>query len=125
MLVKLLALVGAGLLLAGCASQNGEDLLGTGPLPVPACDTSPVTYALTIAPLLQQNCSSCHNSGLASGGLNVGSYAQVKNVAANGQLLGTVGHEPGFPAMPQGGAKLSDCAIGQLRQWVAAGSPNN
>lgn len=124
MLIKLLTLASAGLLLSACASQNGEDLLASGGLPAPTCDTSHVTYAGTVAPLLLQ-CSSCHGSSLPAAGFSVGSYAQVQAKAANGQLLGTLNHDPGFPAMPQGGAKLSDCDLAKLRQWVAAGAPNN
>jgi mono/diheme cytochrome c family protein len=125
MLIKLVFLAGASLLLSACTSQNGEDLLASGGVPAPACDTAHVTYAGTIAPLLQQQCSSCHGGSLPEAGFAVSSYAQVRAKAANGQLLGTVNHDPGFPAMPQGGAKLSDCDLTKLRQWVAAGAPNN
>ncbi|MVN74974.1 hypothetical protein GO988_01400 [Hymenobacter sp. HMF4947] len=125
MLIKYLLVASAACLLGACASQNGEDLYAASPLPAPSCDPGPVTYALTVAPLLQQQCTRCHNSTQLASGLNLSLYAQVKAVATNGSLLGTVNHDPGFPAMPQGGAKLSDCDIGHLRQWVAAGAPNN
>lgn len=121
----LLLVAGATLLLPACTSQNGEDLLASGGLPVPVCDTAHVTYAGTIAPLLLEHCSNCHSSGLPLGGFSVGSYAQVHAKAANGQLLGTLTQAPGFPPMPQGGAKLSDCDLAKLRLWVAAGAPNN
>jgi hypothetical protein len=55
----------------------------------------------------------------------VSSYAQLQAKAANGQLLGTLNHDPGYSPMPKGGAKLSDCDLAKLRQWVAAGTPNN
>ncbi len=125
MVVKHLILLSAALLLGACTSQNGEDLLQAGGLPAPSCDTTQVTYAGTIAPLLQQHCSSCHGGSQPASGFNVSSLAQVQRVAASGQLLGTVNHDPGYPAMPQGGAKLSDCDLTHLRRWVAAGAPNN
>lgn len=123
--IKLLTLASVALLLGACASQNGEDLLASGGLPVPACDTAHVTYAGTVAPLLQQQCSGCHGGSQPAAGFAVGSYAQVRAKAANGQLLGTLNHDPGYPPMPQGGAKLSDCDLAKLRQWVAAGALNN
>ena len=124
MIAKLL-LLGAVLLLSACTSQNGEDLAGDNPLPTPSCDTSHVTYARTVAPLLQQNCSRCHGSARASGGVNLSTYAQVRAVAADGRLLGVVNHDPGYDPMPQGAPKLSDCDLSQLRQWVADGMLDN
>ena len=125
MAAKLLLLAGAALLLGGCASQNGEDLLARGPLPVPSCDTTRVTYAATVAPLLLQNCGGCHGNGVALGGVALGSYAQVKTVANSGRLLGAVDHAPGYSPMPKGGAQLSACDRAKLRIWVQAGALNN
>ncbi len=125
MLAKLLLVIGAVLALSACVSQNGEDLAGDSPLPVPSCDTSHVTYALTVAPLLQQNCSRCHSSAFASGGVDLGTYAKVRTLATDGRLLGVVNHAPGFDPMPQGAPKLSDCDLNQLQQWVADGALNN
>ncbi len=39
--------------------------------------------------------------------------------------MGSVDHLPGYPAMPKGGTKLSDCKLTQIRKWIAAGAPNN
>ena len=125
MFIKALTLVSATLLLGACTSQNGEDLLASGGTPAPACDTTHVTYAGTIAPLLQQSCSSCHGGSQPAAGFAVGSYTQVQAKAANGHLLGTVNHDPGYSPMPKGAAKLSDCDLAKLHQWVAAGAPNN
>ena len=55
MRATLFLLAGAVLLLGSCTSQNGEDLLASGatvPAPGPSCDTTRVTYAATVAPLL-------------------------------------------------------------------------
>jgi mono/diheme cytochrome c family protein len=125
MLAKLLVLAGATLLLSGCASQNGEDLLVSGPLPVPSCDTTRITYAATVAPLLLQNCGGCHGNGVALGGVALGNYAQVKAVAGTGRLVGAVDHAPGYSPMPKGGAQLSVCDRTKLRLWVQAGALNN
>lgn len=124
MRIKLvLLLLSGGLWLAACASENGEDQLGTDP--APTCDTANVTYALTVTPLLQGNCIACHNSSLPSGNVNLSTYAGVRTVALNGRLVGTISHAAGFPAMPQGAAKLPDCDISKIRKWVTDGALNN
>lgn len=123
---KIRGLFGLMVLLGACTSQNGEDLLaGAGPAPAPSCDISHVTYVLSVGPLLQQNCARCHDSALASGGVDLSSYAKVRTLAATGLLLGVVNHDPGFAPMPQGAPKLSDCELAQLRQWVAGGILND
>jgi mono/diheme cytochrome c family protein len=126
MLAKLLVVASAAFLLGACTSQNGEDLLAApGPLPTPSCDISHVTYTLTVAPILQQNCGRCHGGTAGAGGVDITAYAKVKAIAADGRLLGTVNHDPGFSPMPKGGAKLSDCDISKLRKWVDDGALNN
>jgi hypothetical protein len=52
-------------------------------------------------------------------------YARVKTVADNGKLMGVITHANGFPQMPKGGNKLSDCNIAKIKKWVDAGAPNN
>lgn len=127
MRANLLLLAGAVLLLGSCTSQNGEDLLASGALPAPgpSCDTTRVTYAATVAPLLLQNCGNCHANGAAFGGVNLGTYAQARAVATSGRLLGSVNHASGYSPMPRGAAQLSVCDRAKLRLWVAAGAPNN
>jgi hypothetical protein len=122
---KLLPLLGFGFLLMACASENGEDQTSNTPTPTPTCNTANVTYALTVAPLLQKSCTSCHNSNFASGGVNLSTYATVRTVALNGRLVGSINHDAGFRAMPQGGSKLPDCDISQVRKWVTDGALNN
>ena len=89
-----------------------------------SCDTNSFTYSGTIAPMMQQYCTGCHNSASAPGG-SLTDHASVKNAAVSGKLAGTISHTAGFSPMPQGGAKLPDCKITQVRKWVAAGAPNN
>ncbi|UOG74114.1 hypothetical protein MTX78_18580 [Hymenobacter tibetensis] len=121
---KLLLLLSAGLVFSACASENGEDQVADAP-PTPTCNTANVTYTLTVAPLLQKSCTSCHNSNFASGGVNLSTYARVRTVALNGRLIGSVNHEAGYSPMPKGGTKLPDCDISQLRKWVEDGAIEN
>jgi hypothetical protein len=89
------------------------------------CDTSSFTFSAKIQPMLNQYCTGCHSGPTPSGGIALNSYAGTKLVVDRGRLLGAIRHQPGFSAMPQGGAKLSDCQIRLFEKWVGAGAPNN
>jgi Planctomycete cytochrome C len=89
------------------------------------CDTATFTYAAAIVPLINSNCKGCHNPGFLSGGLDLTSHANVRTIALNGKLMGSVDHLPGFSPMPKGTAKMSDCKITQIRKWITAGALNN
>ncbi len=92
------------------------------------CDTTNVTFSKSVAPLLSQQCLSCHsNSTALSYGANIKleNYTDVKNYATNGQLLGAVIHKTGYSPMPKGASKMTTCKTSTIRIWVNAGSPNN
>ena len=107
--------------LLACSDDNEEDI---GPQPQ-QCDTSTVTFASTVTPILSANCYSCHKSSIAEGGVMLDTYAGVKKEVDEGYLIGVITHAPGFQPMPKGGSKLSDCNIAKIRKWVDAGAPNN
>ncbi|MCB0806299.1 MAG: hypothetical protein KDC05_10910 [Bacteroidales bacterium] len=90
-----------------------------------ACDTTNVTYAGTIAPIMAANCNSCHNSGLANGGVITESYDGLKIVADNGRLEGAVFHQSGYSPMPQNLPQLPDCELTKIKIWIDAGAINN
>jgi len=89
------------------------------------CDTTTITFSAAVVPIINTNCKGCHNPNFLSGNLDLTTYANVKVIALNGKLMGSVDHLPGFPAMPKNATKLSDCKITQIRKWIAAGSLNN
>lgn len=87
------------------------------------CDsTADSTYANSIRYIMAYNCTSCHNNSSASGGISLESYEDVVKQAQNGNLMGTVEHQNGYNAMPLG-AKIPDCQIEKLRQWINANYP--
>ncbi len=88
------------------------------------CDTNSFTYSGAIAPLMQVYCTGCHNATSAPGG-SLADYNSVRVAAVNGNMIGDISHLSGYNAMPQGGAKLAECQILQIKKWVAAGAPNN
>ena len=103
-----------------CTKENEQEL-GTGVV----CETSNMTYAANIQPILQSFCYGCHGRGLSQNGINFDTHAGVKAVADNGKLVGAISHASGFVAMPQSAPKLSDCNINRIKAWVIAGAPNN
>ncbi|RYU84247.1 hypothetical protein [Hymenobacter persicinus] len=108
--------------LGSCTYDNAEDLLARQPVP---CDLTAITYTGSISPLLDRNCRSCHNASLLNGNVNLEGYAQAKRYADNGLLVGVTSHAAGFKPMPQNAPKLPECDVNRIRQWVAAGAPNN
>lgn len=110
------------LVLASCYRDNEQDLYPT----QGSCDTNGVTYANTVAGLLQANgCITCHSGPAPSGNLSLSNYSAVRTVALNGKLYGAINHSSGFSPMPQGGAKMSTCNISRIKAWIDAGSLNN
>jgi mono/diheme cytochrome c family protein len=89
------------------------------------CDTTTVTFNVTVHPIIKTNCESCHSGSSAGGGVQLVSYDDIKASAASGRLMGTIRHEQGYSAMPKGGNKLSDCDIAKLDKWIAESMKNN
>jgi cytochrome c553 len=89
------------------------------------CDTSgTMSYSLQIVPILHSGCTqSCHNG--TGAGHDMTSYAAVNGDALSGTLYGSVSWDGSAQAMPQNGAKLSDCDIIKIKKWISAGAPNN
>jgi hypothetical protein len=90
------------------------------------CDTTNVTYSVTIVSILSNNCYSCHSSNTAaSSGNNIrlDSYAEV--AARNVNISGSINHTGTFSPMPKNGGKLKACSINQFDIWVRKGMVNN
>lgn len=127
--------MGSMLLFALSCSKDSEDNANNPPGNPPGggggggntCDTTNRQYAAHVVPILSANCYSCHgtNSNGGSGGITLQGYANIRPYATNGTLIGVITHAAGFPAMPQGGAKLSDCNINVIRSWINNGAQNN
>ena len=118
---KTLLLLATGILILSGCYYNKEDLLyGSN------CDTTNVTYSLTITGLLNNyGCLGCHVGGNPSGGINLETHANVKTVVDNGRLFGAITHSSGFKPMPDGAAKMNPCDINKIKAWIDAGAPNN
>lgn len=116
------------MLMVSCSKDNeaavnpGNDTTGTGGN---TCDTVNMKYTANVLPIISGNCYGCHGNGASAGGVSLDSYAKLKTQADNGNLLGVITHASGFPAMPLGGTKLSDCNINIIRSWINHGTLNN
>jgi hypothetical protein len=90
-----------------------------------ACTVTNPTYSGIIQPLIANKCPTCHSPAVLSGGINLTDYAGVKAAAAAGKLYGALSWAPGFPLMPKGGAKLSECNLSLIKKWIDLGMQNN
>lgn len=90
------------------------------------CDTAgTVSYSLKVAPLLSNQCYSCHGTAGGSGGINMANYANDKAIAVNGKLYGSISHAAGYFPMPKGAAQMTACQLATIKKWIDAGAPNN
>ena len=90
------------------------------------CDTTNVTFSVTIVSVLNNNCYSCHSNATAtSTGSNIPleNYADVVTMSA--RIIGSVKHIGSFSPMPKNGGKLKACSINQLDIWIRNGMLNN
>ncbi len=82
-------------------------------------DTTSITYALTIAPMLAANCTTCHTTG--GDAPNLTTYA---NVFANKDKVKARAVDGTPTPMPSAGLMSLDNR-NKLAAWIAAGAPNN
>ena len=116
-------------------------------LPGAAFAADPVSFAKDIAPILKNNCATCHLTGQEAGGMALypgKAYEFLVNVPSQESKLLRV--KPGAPdksyliaklmgthldaggsgtRMPFGAPPLPDQTIQLIRDWIAAGAPNN
>lgn len=107
------------MVILACTKEN-ETSLGNG-----TCDTLSMSFSTSIQPIFNAYCISCHNPTTFSGGQDLTNYEGAVHATENGKLLGVINHATGFPPMPQGAAKLSDCSIAQITAWINQGMLNN
>lgn len=117
---RLLIILASSMLVISSCSKDNEADQGNN-----TCLTTAMSFSTNIQPILNANCTSCHNSSNLSGGQNLTTYAGVVAATDNGKLLGVINHSSGYPAMPQGSAKLSDCNIAKITAWISQGKLDN
>lgn len=107
-----------------CTYHNLDDLSTT-------CDTTNVTYAAVVQPILQANCYECHSQGNApafGGSVDLETFALLSawtTGGSNSRLLCNIQFSNACNPMPKGGTKMSDCNISKVELWILDGAPNN
>ena len=110
----------AMLAIPACYYDNEEELYPQG-----ECNTTNISFAQDIVPIIQQQCYVCHSSAANQGNITLEGHANFVTYAQNGRLLGAINHQSGFVPMPQNAPKLNACNIAKIEAWVAAGALNN
>jgi len=107
---------------SGCYYDSQEFLYPQ----ITPCDTTNVTYTLSVKPIIY-DCLGCHSNSNASslgGNFKLENYADVKLRADDGKLLSSIKWTSSFN-MPKNSAKLESCKIIIIEKWIGAGAPNN
>lgn len=100
-----------GLVLNSCEQ---DELPPTKPI-TSSCDTNNVTYDLVIKPILEKNCTSCHNDAFSGGRVNLSNYTNAQITAVSGKLINSF----------SGSMKSyinDECEIVKIKAWVNQGS---
>jgi hypothetical protein len=123
--IKYILIMGGFLLaMAGCYYDHADLVYpqtNTG-----TCVLTNITYSVTVTGILNTNCYSCHGgTASAGGGIKLDSYDALKVYVSNGQLMNSINHTGGIPAMPLNASQLSACDISTIQTWIDNGSPNN
>jgi len=87
------------------------------------CDSTNVTYTLSIQPILQVWCVGCHGGSSPANGLSLDTYDNARACAQGGRLMGALRHETGYKYMPNSGGMLSPCEIALFQKWIDLDEP--
>ena len=109
--------------LSGCYNDTEEQLYGAS-----VCNLDIVTYALSVQPIISNNCYACHSQANApanGSGIVLEGYAKLIIAVNNGLLVESISHGPNASPMPKNAPKLSDCKINTIKKWIESGALNN
>lgn len=123
MLLKAFALFCLIYMFQACEYDN----LNVQPATPENCDTTLLKYNDGIKALVATHCgtsdNACHKTGAQQVNLDI--YDEINDAADNGDLMGSLRHEPGFEPMPSGGIILDECTLSKFQKWVDADEPEN
>lgn len=118
--IKAALFIIASLMFFSCYYDNEEALY---PQLSSSCDTLSVSFSGTIAPILSNNCLSCHSDANAGfgGGIHLQSPADVQTNTP--KILSAISGTGQKPMPPNG--RLKSCSVNQFRIWARNGMPLN
>ncbi|MEN9401273.1 MAG: hypothetical protein RL632_2376 [Bacteroidota bacterium] len=80
-----------------------------------------ISFANQILPLIQNNCTGCHDVGNSTGY----TLTEYSNIAANADAILNSLYGTSVALMPQGGPALADSLIQQFSCWKCQGKLDN
>lgn len=86
------------------------------------CDTTNVTFAGQVWPMMESYCTGCHSASAPGGGVVIAAYDDVVALAEDGSLMGSIRWESGYANMPTN-QQLSECNINLIQKWIDDGFP--
>jgi uncharacterized membrane protein len=89
------------------------------------CDTTAVSFATFVKPIMENRCQGCHSGTIPSGNLSLTTYAQIKASALTPAFMGSMRKLTAYSFMPKGGQQLTACEWNKLDAWIKRGTPNN
>ena len=94
---------------------------------VAACDTTNVSYSVTVTNILNANCNNCHGASANSlgAGIVLNTYATVKPYITNGRLVNSILQNGNASPMPKNMSKMDICSINKIIVWANRGAINN
>ncbi|MDO1500974.1 hypothetical protein Q2T40_12610 [Winogradskyella maritima] len=110
-----------GMATIACTNDSEDDLVDDTPPPVS------VNYTDDIAPIMQNNCVSCHSNPPVNGAPTpLVSYSDVVDGVEDGNLIDRISRQPGEGGfMPLGGTRLPQNLIDLIEQWEDEGFLEN
>lgn len=112
MKVKLFLIAIVAVVLASCSASKKT------------ATTNAITYTNDIKPIIDANCGTkCHNADRPADGIELTTYASVKEQSVNGKLIPSIQHAEGASPMPKKNPQLDEASIQKIVDWVAGGAP--
>ena len=118
MIVALMLVLPALMLITSCEKV---EYVTAEPIDPNLCDTTNVSYAEVIEPVLVEFCIECHNSGRSDAGVNLEGYDNVQTYALNGRLKSSMLGTMNSYVKGEG----ADCKKQQIFAWIEQGAQNN
>jgi hypothetical protein len=121
--INIIAVCIFSIFFVSCYYDNEEALY---PALTTSCDTTNVTFSVTVVSLLNNSCYSCHSNNTAAAmgnNIRLQDYADVK--ARNVAVAGSMKHTGSYSPMPKNGGMVNSCSINQFDIWVRNGMLNN
>ena len=89
-----------------------------------SCDTLNYKFAADIWPIINTNCTGCHNDNNPGGNIYIRNYSDVQAMVTDGSLMGSLLGD-GYSLMPKNTSGLQSCKITQIQKWINDGAQNN